>query len=241
MGVPYDPVSTEEALDRIESFFSDDNQHVVVHLSLPTLMLARRRRYMRLLLEEADLILPSGKYVRWAAATLKRSQSEMTDPSVFLKLLMSRTVELSKSVYLFGGKGTTVERAYQNLKREIPRLFVVGRHREDYPRIEHDRVVQAIGKASPDFLLIGKGTPREENWYLNNREKLNAKVTVFVGLLFDVLAGNARGAYNRGIPNPQMKREIPQPGTIRRLWWTPIFVSAVVIQRLFWKKTPVTR
>jgi len=143
-------------------------------------------------------------------------------------------VELNKSVYLLGGRGRTIDLACQNLKREIPRLFVVGRHRENYDRLEHDKVVQAIGKASPDYLFIGKGTPHGEYWYLNNRDRLHARVTVFVGRLFDVLAGRGGGSFRRGLSGmDEQRREIPQPGAVRRLWWVPAFACMVLFSRLF--------
>lgn len=238
LGIPYHPVGTEEALARVESFLNEDRQHVVIHLGLATLMAARRRQFLRTLLEEADLILPSGKYVCWAARVLGRPLRETADPSVFVKLLMNQAVELNRSVYLLGGRGRTIELAYQNLKRENPRLFVVGRHREDYDRLEHDKIVQAIGKASPDYLFIGKGTPHAEYWYLNNHDKLNARITVFVGRLFDVLAGRLSGSYRHGLTGiGEKRREMPHPGAARRLWWVPAFISMVLFNRLFSKRT----
>jgi N-acetylglucosaminyldiphosphoundecaprenol N-acetyl-beta-D-mannosaminyltransferase len=239
LGIPYNTCDTEEALKRVESFFMDDKRHIILHLSLPLVMKARRIQFLRIFLEEADLVIPSGRWIYWAARFLRREVPEMADPSMFIKLLMSQAVELNKKVYLLGGRGPTVDRAYENLKREIPRLFVIGRHRVDYARRDHEDIVQVIGKCAPDYLFIGMGTPQQEYWYEANREKLNSRVIVMVGRVFEIIAGTVRvnRVYRRDHRiHERVRREIPERGSIRRLWQVPLFVTLVLFERMFWKR-----
>jgi len=63
LGIPYDNVFTEEALSKVENFLHDYKSHTIVHMSLLLLMRARRSKMLRMFLEEADLIIPSGKYL----------------------------------------------------------------------------------------------------------------------------------------------------------------------------------
>jgi N-acetylglucosaminyldiphosphoundecaprenol N-acetyl-beta-D-mannosaminyltransferase len=239
LGIPYDTCNTEEALSRVESLFADDKHHLVIHLSLPLIMKARKIQFLRIFLEEADLVIPSGRYVYWAARFLRNHVPDMVDPSMFVKLLMGQAVELNKNVYLLGGRGNTIDRAHENLKRENPRLFVIGRHRIDFSRKEHDDVIQVIGKSAPDYLFIGMGTPQGEYWYEANREKLNAHVTVLVGRLFEIIAGTVRvnRAYKRDHRiHERVRREIPQSGAIRKLWQVPLFVILVLFGRMLRKR-----
>jgi N-acetylglucosaminyldiphosphoundecaprenol N-acetyl-beta-D-mannosaminyltransferase len=238
LGIPYDDVNTEQALSLVENFVQDDKSRIIIHLSLPLLMLARRNRLLRTFLEESDLIIPSGRNIYWAAKLLKRSPKELIDPSLFVKMLMAQSAELGKKVYLFGGKGSTIDKAYKNLKREIQRLFVLGKHRGDYKKLDHENILTAIGKASPDYFFIGLGSPAEEYWILRNKSALNAKLIILVEGLFDLFAGNLkkRASYNKNWSVEKIPiREIPQQGSFKKVWIKPLFVLSVYIEKLFWK------
>jgi len=239
LGIPFDAVRTEDVLKSTERFHMDEKSRVIVFLSLPTLMMARRKKLLRIFLEEADIIIPSGKSIFRAAKLLRRTITEKIDPSQFVKRLLMQSVELNKSVYFLGGRGTTVERAYTNLKKEIPKLFVVGRYRGDYPKKNHEDIVTAIGKASPDYFFIGLGSPHEANWVEANRNRVNPGITILVGRLFDVFAGTVKKRYWKYVePERAVLREIPQPGSFRRLIWLPVFFILVCFERLFWKHRP---
>jgi N-acetylglucosaminyldiphosphoundecaprenol N-acetyl-beta-D-mannosaminyltransferase len=239
LGIPYDNVTSKNTLQKIELFFKDDKPHVVTFLSLPMLMLARKSKFLRIFLEEADLIIPCGRYVYWAARFLKRPLKEIIDPSQLVKLIMIQSYELSKNIYLFGGKDRTVDHAFTNLKKEIPRLFIVGRYRRNYPKRAHEDVVQAIGKASPDYFFIGLPTPQGEKWVEQQKNNIHAHVIVFIGGLLDVFAGNVRKArsYKELLAHTEggIKTEIPQPYSIRRVVWVPLFTVAVFFEKLVWK------
>ena len=50
LGIPYDNVTSEEALQKIELLFKDEKTHIVTFLSLPTIMLARKSKFLRMFL-----------------------------------------------------------------------------------------------------------------------------------------------------------------------------------------------
>jgi N-acetylglucosaminyldiphosphoundecaprenol N-acetyl-beta-D-mannosaminyltransferase len=238
LGVPYDNVTVNDAIELVERFVRDEESHTIVHLSLVSLMRARRDKNLRIFLEEADLIVPCGRYIYWAAKVLKRPLKEYIDPSQFVKLLMIQSVELGKRVYLFGGKGDTIEKAYDSLKKDIPKLFVVGKYRGNYERGALENVVTAIGKASPDYFFIGLGSPREEIWIERYIGKINAGVIVLVEGLFNLYAGKM-GKHRKFTIDPASgwlsKREIPHPRSFKKLWLIPSFTLSVIAVRLFWR------
>lgn len=237
LGIRYDNVTMGDALKRVEGFARGEENHIIIHLSLPLLMAARQNKNLRILLEEADLVIPSGRYIYWAARLLKRPLRESIDPSLFVKMLLTQSVELNKTVYLFGGKGTTIEKACYNLKREIPQLFVIGKHRGNYQKRDHEDIVKAIGKASPDYFFIGLGSPAEELWFERTKRYINAKIVIFVEGLFELFAGNLKryNRYNKNLETRFIKREIPHPRALRKMWMIPSFVFAVYGEKLFWK------
>lgn len=239
LGVPFDSVTMDEALAKTERFVRGKGSHLIVHLSLPLVLMARRNRAIRMLLEEADLIVPTGKRIFWAARFLKRAVGDSIDPSILVKRLMIQSADLGKKVYLFGGKGYTVDMAYENLKKEITRLFVIGRYRGNYRKQEHERIVTAIGKASPDYFFVGLGSPQEEQWVIANRKRTNAKLIVLIENLFDLFAGRIGKlvpVYAGGFDFEKlMKREIPHPHSMKMFVLVPVFVISVLFERMFRK------
>jgi N-acetylglucosaminyldiphosphoundecaprenol N-acetyl-beta-D-mannosaminyltransferase len=177
--------------------------------------------------------------VFWAARFLRRPLKEIIDPSQLTKLLMIQSYELSKNVFLFGGKDRTVDRAYTNLKKEIPRLFIIGRHRVNYEKRMHDDVIAAIGKAAPDYFFIGMGSPQVEKWVEQHRAKIHARVICMIGGLLDVFAGSVRKArsYRDFLSRTEgsIKTEVPQPYNFRKIFWIPLFFTAVFFEKLVWK------
>ena len=239
LGIPYDNLTMKTIIERVEHFSRENKPRMVMHLSLPILMNARRKKPVKMLLEEADLIIPTGRHIYRAAKLLKRPLVESIDPSVLVKKLMLQSVELGKNVYLFGGKGNTINRAYDNLKKEIPRLFVIGRHKANYNKREHSNIIKAMGKASPEYFFIGMGSPDEEKWILENKKDINAGVTVLIEGLFDLFAGNIKKGlrYKNRISEVKATHpNIPHPRSLRKLWMVPVYVISVFIERIFWKK-----
>jgi N-acetylglucosaminyldiphosphoundecaprenol N-acetyl-beta-D-mannosaminyltransferase len=238
LGIPYDNFNMESVISRVEQFSRENKPRVLVHLSLPLLMTARRKKPIKMFLEEADLIVPTGRHIYRAAKLLKRPLAESIDPSVLVKKLMLQSVELGKKVYLFGGKGNTINKAYDNLKKEISKLFVIGRHTAFYNKREHADIIKAIGKASPDYFFIGMGSPAEEKWIIENHKAINAGLVVLIEGLFDLFAGNIKKGlrYKNQISEVKVKnRNIPHPHSIKKLWMVPVYVIAVFIERIFWK------
>ncbi|UCB46272.1 MAG: WecB/TagA/CpsF family glycosyltransferase [Spirochaetota bacterium] len=238
LGIPFDNISSKESLDVVEGYVRDDEPRTIVHLSVISLMRSRRDKNLRIFLEEADLIIPCGRYIYWAAKFLKRPLKEVIDPSQFIKLLMLQSVELEKRVYLFGGKDDTIDRAYENLKKDIPKLFVIGKYKGNYEKQNLEDVVTAIGKASPDYFFIGLGAPQEELWIERYGDKINAGIIIFIEGMFDLFAGKV-GKHRRFKKEWEVgwltKREIPHPRSFKKLWLVPIFMILVVLERLFWK------
>jgi len=237
LGIQYDNITITDAMRKVEQFFRDDKSYTVAFLSTISLMTAKRNKNLRILLEETDLIIPGGSHIFWAAQLLHRPLKELIEPSIFIKLLLRQSVKLNKRVWLFGGKNDTVDKAYYNLKKDIPNLFVVGRYKGNNKPAEHENVLKAIGKASPHYFFIGLGSPYEQIWLSQNRNKINSKVAICIEDTFSLFAGEKKFRIKRDLNrNKVLKREIPHPAGFKKLWIVPLFIISVFIERFFWKK-----
>ena len=73
-------------------------------------------------------------------------------------------------------------------------IQVVGHRNGYFSAKDESKIISDIKAKSPDLLLVGLGSPKQEKWIYENIEKYNAKVSVCAGATVDFLAGNVKRA-----------------------------------------------
>jgi len=122
--------------------------------------------------------------------------------------------------YFFGGHEASNQLLISKLKERFPRINIVGNFSPSFREIgerEEASVIEAINQASPDVLWVGLGSPKQDYWMREHRDKLDAPVMVGVGAAFDFLAGVKKQApvWMRRIGMEWFFRLCCEP---RRLW-----------------------
>ena len=82
------------------------------------------------------------------------------------------------------------------LERDYPGIAIAGMYAPPFRPLtekEDAEIIQRINDASPDFVWVGLGAPKQEEWMYAHRGKLCA-VSLGVGAGFDYLAGNIKRA-----------------------------------------------
>jgi N-acetylglucosaminyldiphosphoundecaprenol N-acetyl-beta-D-mannosaminyltransferase len=83
------------------------------------------------------------------------------------------------------------ERLAESLQQRFPTMEVCGTYSPPFRSLdpEEDReIVTMISRAAPDVLWVGLGTPKQERWMHEHRDKLQVPVLVSVGAAFDFLS-----------------------------------------------------
>ena len=69
--------------------------------------------------------------------------------------------------------------------------IVVAGHRDGFSEMaDTDAVIADVNQSAADVVLVAMGNPRQENWILQNRARLNCSTLIGVGALFDFMAGD---------------------------------------------------
>jgi N-acetylglucosaminyldiphosphoundecaprenol N-acetyl-beta-D-mannosaminyltransferase len=97
-------------------------------------------------------------------------------------------------------------------------------------------VVREINAATPDILLVGLGMPLQERWLMENWQRLDVRVALTGGAVFDYASGRSRRGPRLLRDNgfEWLARLLAEP---RRLWrryllGNPLFLLRVLRQRL---------
>jgi N-acetylglucosaminyldiphosphoundecaprenol N-acetyl-beta-D-mannosaminyltransferase len=203
MKVPIDSIEPESLEARIKSFMLDGESHQIILLSLWDLMRIRRNAEWRAMASKASLVIPISKSVQNGVRFLKLGAVRRYEPFDFIIKLLGCLEKLKGSVYLLGSSKKTILAAERNVRQTFPGLQVVGRYSGFYHKSVEPKVLEAIRKAGPSLLMVGRGVQGRERWLARKGAKLPPCIRLWSSDCFEVFADARRRAspalFNRGL------------------------------------------
>lgn len=193
LGVRIDPLTMEESLVRIGSFFGSDQQHHIVTVNPEFIMEAQKNERFRSVLNKASLAVPDGVGLRFAALILKKWVPQRITGADLTIRIARLAAEQGIPIMLFGAEHGIAKRAALALQKMYPNLRIVGAENEEnflrYRRSDRE-VVARIRRRRPGVLFVALGAPKQDLWiseYL--LQTPSVKIAMGVGGTFDYLAG----------------------------------------------------
>ncbi|MEK3911957.1 WecB/TagA/CpsF family glycosyltransferase [Paenibacillus sp. FSL H7-0331] len=188
--------------------------------------------YMQLL-QAADLVVPDGAGIVWAANYVGNPVAERVTGFDLLHRMMQLGEPKGWKVYLLGASPEMIEAAASSLKRQYPALQLVG-YRDGYFQADEDAAVIAnIREHDPDILLIGRSADKQEPWIAQYKQQLRVPVIMGVGGSFDVLSGKLKRApvmFQR-LRLEWFYRLLQEPWRYKRMLVLPKFVMKVIREK----------
>lgn len=187
-------LTSSTAMPVIEHLLLPGRQSRVAFLNAHCANVAARDRDYEDALATADLVLPDGIGVELAARMQGTPLAANLNGTDFTPALLAEAARRGMSVYLLGARPGVAAEAAARLARDIPGLRIAG-SRDGYDGMKDEAAtIAAINRARPDILLVALGVPMQDLWLARNAHRLNARVCLGVGALFDFLAGRVRRA-----------------------------------------------
>ena len=187
MGVGFDDLTLDEAAQRAAGMIDEGGFHYVVTPNPELVDRARREEPFRQALNGADLVLPDGIGVVYAARLLGRRLKGRCPGIDFAGKLMEHMARTGLRLYLLGAKPGVAEAAAARLEIRYPGLTICGTHdgyfQEDAP------VVEEIRRAGADVVFVCLGAPKQEYWMVKNGPATGARLMAGLGGSLDVFAG----------------------------------------------------
>ena len=227
LGVGFDNLTMQEAVDRGMSLLRGEGMHYVVTPNPEIVEICRENPEANRVVNGADLVLPDGIGVIKGAAILGTPLKERTPGIEFASHLMGRMAKEGLSLYLLGAKPGVAELAAEKLVETYPGLKIAGTHdgyfKEDGP------VVDAIAASGADCVFVCLGAPKQEFWIERNGPATGAHLLCGLGGSLDVFAGTVERApkfwCDHGLE--WFYRLCKEPKRIGRMMKLPLFLVHV--------------
>jgi N-acetylglucosaminyldiphosphoundecaprenol N-acetyl-beta-D-mannosaminyltransferase len=232
LGVRVDCMDMETALQRIEGMVDAGGRHLVATVNPEFVMRAHEDREFARVLESAELCLPDGTGVVWAA---RRQGCAISAPVTGVDLIPPLAAMCTRRgfrLFLLGAAPGVAAELASRLGAEHAGLEV-GAHSGSPDPADDAETLRQVKERRPHVILVAYGAPKQELWIDRMSPRLDAGVAVGVGGAFDYLTGRVPRAprWMRQAGLEWLFRLGTQPWRIRRMAVLPAYALRVLTTR----------
>jgi exopolysaccharide biosynthesis WecB/TagA/CpsF family protein len=196
-GVEIDPVTREEAVDRIRGRMGSRQLFQIATVNLDFLVRAQVEPDVRAIFGRTGLNVADGAPVVWLSRLLGARVRVRVAGADLVPDLCEAAAATGVSVFLLGGEDGAATAAAETLVERFPTLRIAGclePPRKALDEMDLPSMARVINHSGADVLFVAFGHPKQERWIDLSRDLLDVSVAMGVGCAFDLLAGRRRRA-----------------------------------------------
>lgn len=196
LGVDIDNITLDEAGEITKNLIENSNKtcELIVAPNVEFIMRAQKDKEFFTILNEAKLATPDSVGVEIAAKLQKKPLKERIPGQAYFRKVLEVGEKENWTFYLLGGKGDTVGRAIENVKKLYPKVNIIGSHEGFFEEDSEEEVIHEINSLKPNVLFVAMGAPAQEKWIYEHKNELKVDVAAGQGGTFDYEAGNIKRA-----------------------------------------------
>jgi exopolysaccharide biosynthesis WecB/TagA/CpsF family protein len=235
LGVPVSAITYAEWLDRIGGWVAESARrlHHVCTVNPEMLMIAQSDPNFRHILQRADLTVPDGVGLLWAARRRGQPLPERVTGSDGVPLIAERAAREGWRLFLLGAAPGVADRAAEVLRARYPDLIIAGIYSGSPSAQEEADICARVNASQADVLFVAYGAPEQDKWIARNSPRLRAAMAMGVGGSLDFVAGVLPRAplWMQRAGLEWLYRLYLQPWRIKRMLRLPRFVLAILTER----------
>ncbi len=240
LGIPVHPLTVTQLHHHIANYIAQNAHALILNVNVHCMNLSVEYSWLRQLLNQAEIVFCDGAGVMLGAKILGHQVPERITYADWFWQLAEFSEPQGYTFYFLGAKPGVAETAAQKLRKQFPHLQIVGIQDGYFDKtpnsLENEAIIQDINRHAPNILVLGLGMPLQEQWLLENWDRLTVNVALTGGAVFDYISGELQRAPQWMTDNglEWLGRLLIEP---RRLWkryivGNPRFLWRVLKQRL---------
>ena len=231
MGVAFDDMSMEEALDAAEDLLHSGKKGYCVTPNAEILYYALHAPEYQTVLNRASLVIPDGAGTVLGSKILGSPLKDKVPGIDFANNLCDRMAREGQTLFLLGSKEGVAEIAAEKLREMHPGLIVCGTHHGYFK--DPAPVIEKINQSQADVVFVCLGAPKQEQFMAEHMDELCARFMIGLGGSLDVYSGNIQRApeWVRRCNLESLYRLFQDPRRLSRWMTRPKFVIACLKER----------
>ncbi len=231
LGVNISMLNMEETIDYIMELTNGSENNAVFTPNSEIAMNAYKDEEFLKLINGAALRTPDGIGIVYASRIVGKPVPEKVAGFDIAMNLLPRMAEEGKSLFLFGSKPGVAERAGAILAESNPGLKIAGTRNGYFSDEDTEEIISEINGSGADVVLVCLGSPKQERWIMENKDKLWCKVMMGLGGTLDAVTGDMPRAPEWWCKHSLewLYRLLKQPSRIGRMMSLPKFALTVLL------------
>jgi N-acetylglucosaminyldiphosphoundecaprenol N-acetyl-beta-D-mannosaminyltransferase len=181
-------LSYSEILHSIQLSVQNQNQIAICYVNVNSINLSVIKDNIKNLFSEFNIVHADGFGVFLGSRILygKNGLAHRLSGSDLYERLIIDSKRFDYKLFFFGDRNETLNQ----IKIKHPQLNVVGT--QNGFEFDSTSVISNITQNDPDILIVGLGTPKQEEWIVQNKQELKVSVIISVGDGIKVFSGTKR-------------------------------------------------
>ena len=232
LNCPIDLYNADEALNQVREALSEKRNLHVITINPEMIMNAQKNKSFFDIVNNSDMNIIDSVGVKIALKFQGINQNQIRGVD-FARLLIREAARNNLKVAFIGAKEEVIKKTCENFLKKYPSLNIVY-SRNGYFNND-DEIIEEIKQKAPDIVLVGLGSPRQEEFIVKLKKELQGATMVGVGGAFDVFSGIVKESpkiYQK-LGLEWLYRTILQPERFKRIFPVlPLFLIKCIIDTI---------
>lgn len=224
--------SEEELINSIFEEYEKKNQVMVVNINPEIVINNYNDKDFVNKLNAQKYKIPDGIGIVYASKLRKGKIKKRIAGIDFMNKIIEKSIQYNSKIFLYGSKPEIIKNAKKKIEFNYPKVNIVGII--DGFRKEEE-IISMINAVNPDIIFVGIGSPKQEKFILENKEKFpNVRIFMPVGGSFDVISNTLKRApkWMIKLNLEWLYRLIQQPKRLFRQLKLISFIKCVIVEQI---------
>jgi N-acetylglucosaminyldiphosphoundecaprenol N-acetyl-beta-D-mannosaminyltransferase len=194
--------------------------------------LRRHSEHFRAITNRFDFFVPDSSPLIWCLNWQRGLRAERTYGPAFMRYCVAHSPP-PFTHYFLGGSEDCLQKLVRVFRELNPAVRIVGARNGYFRPDEENEILAEINRLSPNFIWVGLGTPKQQDWIHRHKGVIRRGVLLAVGFAFDVNAGTKPDApaWMQGVGLTWLYRLCSEP---RRLLPRYLKYNSLFLWYLLW-------
>lgn len=213
LGIPLDNYTVREAIMRVETYLSNNVLNTIESISMQMLIESENDEALKQVISSLDLAVIGEKEILQATKLNTMQRIRETEENDFFYEFFKRVERNRKSVFILGETTERVEDLKDTLKHDFGKLILAGSYATETCIGDLDAVINDLNATTPDVILSVLPSPKQEHFFLDHKDKMNANIWYGIGDLSIEKKFNVWGKIKSIVHRGKLKNSIQKYGT----------------------------